>query len=38
MYKFAPANRQESIVFGAAKPKYTQMIVAMPSIKNPPRG
>ena len=27
MYKFAPAERQESIVFGAARPKYTQRSV-----------
>ena len=27
MYKFAPANRQESIVYGAARPKYTQKAV-----------
>ena len=27
MYKFAPAERQESVVFGAARPKYTQRSV-----------
>ncbi len=27
MYKFAPAEREESIVFGAARPKYTQKSV-----------
>ena len=27
MYKFAPAERLESIVFGAARPKYTQRSV-----------
>jgi protein-tyrosine phosphatase len=27
MYKFAPANRQELIVFGAAKPKYSEISV-----------
>mgnify|MGYP003548138070 FL=1 len=28
MYKFAPATRQESIIFGAARPKYTQRSIA----------
>ncbi|MEN9870315.1 MAG: hypothetical protein RLZZ171_1303 [Cyanobacteriota bacterium] len=28
MYKFAPATRQESIIFGAARPKYTQKSIA----------
>ena len=28
MYKFAPANQQETIVYGSAKPKYTQKGVA----------
>lgn len=27
MYKFAPADSQESIVFGAARPKYAQRSV-----------
>ena len=27
MYKFAPAERHESTVFGAARPKYTQKSV-----------
>jgi protein-tyrosine phosphatase len=28
MYKFAPATRQESIIFGAARPRYTQKSIA----------
>jgi protein-tyrosine phosphatase len=28
MYKFAPVTRQESIIFGAARPKYTQRSIA----------
>jgi protein-tyrosine phosphatase len=28
LYKFAPATRQESIIFGAARPKYTQRSIA----------
>ncbi|NJO97925.1 MAG: hypothetical protein HC764_19590 [Pleurocapsa sp. CRU_1_2] len=28
MYKFAPATRQESIIFGAERPKYTQKSIA----------
>jgi protein-tyrosine phosphatase len=27
MYKFAPANRYESIVFGAARPKYSEISI-----------